>query len=184
MFDFNNDGWKDLFTANSHVDNRVEAFEATEYKQHNGLFLNLANGTFADASASAGADFLVPRAHRGCAFADFDNDGRVDVVVSALGDAPELWHNITPGENTWLRFRLIGTRSNRDGIGAQIQIDDQSNQMTTAVGYASSSYFGVHFGTGTKRQVDKVEVRWPSGVRQELKHVRTNEVITIRESDR
>lgn len=181
LFDFNNDGWKDLFTANSHVDNRVEAFEATEYKQHNGLFLNLANGTFADASASAGADFLVPRAHRGCAFADFDNDGRVDVVVSALGDAPELWHNVTPGENTWLRFRLIGTRSNRDGIGAQIQIDDQSNQMTTAVGYASSSYFGVHFGTGTKRQVDKVEVRWPSGVRQELKHVRTNEVIAIRE---
>lgn len=139
LFDFNNDGWKDLFTANSHVDNRVEAFEATEYKQHNGLFLNRRDGSFADASGSAGADFLVPGAHRGCAFADFDNDGRVDVVVSALGDAPELWENVTPGENTWLRFRLVGTRSNRDGIGAQIQINDQSNQMTTAVGYASSS---------------------------------------------
>src|SRR2546426_319041 len=139
MFDFNNDGWKDLFTANSHVNDRVELFEATEYKQHNAVFLNRGNGTFQDVSQTAGHDFLTPRAHRGAAFADFNNDGRIDVVVSALGEAPELWENITVGENTWLIFKLQGTKSNRDGIGAEIRVDGQANQMTSALSYASRS---------------------------------------------
>jgi hypothetical protein len=181
MFDFNNDGWKDLFTANSHVNDRVELFEATEYKQHNAVFLNRGNGTFQDVSQTAGQDFLTPRAHRGAAFADFNNDGRVDVVVSALGEAPELWENITVGENTWLIFKLQGTKSNRDGIGAEIRVDGQSNHMTSAMSYASSSHFGVHFGTGKLRLVGKVEIRWPSGTRQVLTNVRTNQVLRVRE---
>src|SRR5205814_455234 len=102
MFDFNNDGWKDLFTANSHVNDRVERFEATEYKQHNSVFLNRGDGTFQDVSRTAGQDFLTPRAHRGAAFADFNNDGKIDAVVTSLGEAPELWQNRTPGENTWV----------------------------------------------------------------------------------
>jgi len=181
MFDFNNDGWKDLFTANSHVNDRVELFEATEYKQHNAVFLNRGNGTFQDVSQTAGQDFLTPRAHRGAAFADFNNDGRIDVVVSALGEAPELWENITAGENTWLIFKLQGTKSNRDGIGAEIRVDGQANQMTSAMSYASSSHFGVHFGTGKLRLVGKVEIRWPSGTRQVLTNVRTNQVLRVRE---
>jgi hypothetical protein len=181
MFDFNNDGWKDLFTANSHVNDRVELFEATEYKQHNAVFLNRGNGTFQDVSQTAGQDFLTPRAHRGAAFADFNNDGRVDVVVSALGEAPELWENITVGENTWLIFKMQGTKSNRDGIGAEIRVDGQANQMTSAMSYASSSHFGVHFGTGKVRLVGKVEIRWPSGTRQVLTNVRTNQVLRVRE---
>ncbi len=181
MFDFNNDGWKDLFTANSHVNDRVELFEATEYKQHNAVFLNRGNGTFQDVSQTAGQDFLTPRAHRGAAFADFNNDGRIDVVVSALGEAPELWENITVGENTWLIFKLQGTKSNRDGIGAEIRVDGQANQMTSAMSYASSSHFGVHFGTGKLRLVGKVEIRWPSGTRQVLTNVRTNQVLRVRE---
>ena len=181
MFDFNNDGWKDLFTANSHVNDRVELFEATEYKQHNAVFLNRGNGTFQDVSQTAGQDFLTPRAHRGAAFADFNNDGRIDVVVSALGEAPELWENITVGENTWLIFKLQGTKSNRDGIGAEIRVDGQANQMTSALSYASSSHFGVHFGTGKLRLVGKVEIRWPSGSRQVLTNVRTNQVLLVRE---
>ena len=181
MFDFNNDGWKDLFTANSHVNDRVELFEATEYKQHNAVFLNRGNGTFQDVSQTAGQDFLTPRAHRGAAFADFNNDGRIDVAVSALGEAPELWENITVGENTWLIFKLQGTKSNRDGIGAEIRVDGQANQMTSAMSYASSSHFGVHFGTGKLRLVGKVEIRWPSGSRQVLTNVRTNQVLLVRE---
>ena len=181
MFDFNNDGWKDLFTANSHVNDRVELFEATEYKQHNAVFLNRGNGTFQDVSQTAGHDFLTPRAHRGAAFADFNNDGRIDVVVSALGEAPELWENITVGENTWLIFKLQGTKSNRDGIGAEIRVDGQANQMTSAMSYASSSHFGVHFGTGKLRLVGKVEIRWPSVTRQVLTNVRTNQVLRVRE---
>lgn len=181
VFDFNNDGWKDIFTANAHVNDRVEAFEATQYRQHNSVFLNRGNGTFEDVSSSAGPEFLVPRAHRGCAFADFNNDGRVDVVVSSLGDTPELWENISPEDNTWLILKLTGTKSNRDGIGAEIRVGNQYNHMTSAVGYASSSHFGVHFGTGAMKQVDRIDIKWPSGIRQQLANVRTNQILKVRE---
>jgi enediyne biosynthesis protein E4 len=181
VFDFNNDGWKDIFTANAHVNDRVEAFEATSYKQHDSVFLNRGNGTFEDVSSSAGPEFLVARAHRGCAFADFNNDGRVDIVVSSLGDTPELWENISPEDNTWLILKLTGTKSNRDGIGAEIRVGNQYNHMTSAVGYASSSHFGVHFGTGEIKQVDRIEIKWPSGNRQQLTNVRTNQILNVRE---
>jgi enediyne biosynthesis protein E4 len=182
VFDLNNDGWKDIFTANAHVNDKVEAFEATQYKQHDGIFLNRGDGTFQDVSSSAGPDFSVARAHRGCAFADFNNDGRVDVVVSSLGDTPELWENVSPDKNTWLILRLTGTKSNRDAIGAEIRLGDQYNHMTSAVGYASSSHFGVHFGTGKRERIDRIEIKWPSGIRQELKDVRTNQILKVREA--
>jgi hypothetical protein len=181
VFDFNNDGWKDIFTANSHVNDKVEAFEATQYRQHDSVFLNRGNGTFEDVSSSAGPEFLVARAHRGSGFADFNHDGRVDVVVSALGDAPELWENISPEENTWLILHLTGTKSNRDGIGAEIRLGNQYNHMTSAVGYASSSHFGVHFGTGKRERIDRIEIKWPSGIRQELRDIRTNQILNVRE---
>ncbi|TAM79247.1 MAG: CRTAC1 family protein [Acidobacteria bacterium] len=181
MFDFNNDGWKDLFTANSHVNDRVELYEATKYKLHNAIFLNRGDGTFRDVSETAGEDFLAPRAHRGAAFADFNSDGRIDAIVTSLGEAPELWENVTPGENSWLIFKLEGTRSNRDGIGAEIRVDGQFNHMTSAMSYASSSHFGVHFGTGKLKKVEKIEIRWPSGTRQVLTNVPANQVVRVRE---
>jgi hypothetical protein len=181
LFDFNNDGWKDIFTANAHVDDEVHHFAAAEYKLHNSVFANRGDGTFEDVSNTVGPDFLVPRAHRGAAFADFNHDGKIDVVVTALGESAELWQNVTPTDNTWLVLKLTGTKSNRDGIGAQIRIGDQSNHMTTAVGYASSSHFGVHFGTGQLKEVPIIEIRWPSGVRQVLKQVRTNQLLQVRE---
>jgi hypothetical protein len=181
MFDFNNDGWKDIFTANSHVNDRVELFEATQYKQHNSIFLNRGDGTFQDGSDAAGDDFRIPRAHRGAAFADFDGDGNIDAVVSALGETPELWRNISPAGKRWLILKLIGTRSNRDGIGAEIRIGNQYNQMTSATGYASSSHFGVHFGMGDTKIAERIEIRWPSGARQVLTDVPTNQVLRVRE---
>jgi hypothetical protein len=181
LVDFDNDGWKDLFTANAHVDDRVEAFEATTYKQHNSIFRNPGNGSFEDVSEDAGADFLIARAHRGAAFADFDQDGRMDVVVTVLGEGPELWRNVSPNENTWLTLRLEGRRSNRNGIGAAIRVDDQFDEMTSAVSYASSSHYGIHFGTGTRKQLNRIEIRWPSGLKQELRNVRTNQAIVVRE---
>ena len=184
LFDFDNDGWKDIFTANSHVNDRVEAFEATAYRQHNTVFRNTGDGRFEDVSGFAGPGFLeAPRAHRGCAFADFDQDGRIDVVTSSLGDGPELWRNVSPQGNTWLILKLTGTKSNRDGIGAVIRIGDQTNHMTSSVGYASSSHFGVHFGTGKRKEVERIEIRWPSGIRQILRNVKTNQVLKVRESD-
>jgi hypothetical protein len=181
LFDFDNDGWKDLFTANAHVDDEIERFVAAKYKLPNSIFANRGDGTFEDVSKSAGPDFQVPRAHRGAAFADFNLDGRIDVVVTALGDQPELWENVTPAGNTWLILKLTGARSNRDGIGAQIRIGDQSNHMTSAVGYASSSHFGVHFGTGQLKTVPSIEIRWPSGAIQVLKQVPTNQVLNVKE---
>jgi hypothetical protein len=179
--DFNNDGAKDIFTANSHVNDRVEFFEAAQYKQRNAVFVNTGAGEFQDASRDAGGDFQAARAHRGCAFADFNNDGRIDVAVSALGDRPELWENAGSGEGQWLRLKLTGARSNRDGIGARVRIGDQVNLMTTSVGYASSSYYGVHFGLGKLTRAEKIEVLWPSGIRQVLEDVAAGQVLEVRE---
>src|SRR5205823_6086983 len=120
FFDFNNNGWKDLFTANSDVNDLIDLFQSTHNKQPNSLFANLGNGTFEDVSVEAG--FTLSRAHRGSAFADLNNDGKIDVVVSALGEPTELWQNVSPDVNHWLVLKLIGTRSNRDGIGAKIQL--------------------------------------------------------------
>ncbi len=184
LFDFDNDGLKDVFTANSHVNDRVEAFEATEYQQHNSIFRNRGDARFEDVSETAGlrADGTA-RAHRGAAFADFNNDGRIDVVTSSLGARPELWENVSPQAYTWLILHLTGTKSNRDGIGATVRIGNQTNHMTTSVGYASSSHFGVHFGTGHLAEVAEIEIRWPSGIRQTLRHVKTNQVLQVREPD-
>ncbi len=181
FFDFNNDGWKDLFTANSHVNDRVELFEATQYRQPNSIFANLGGGIFRDVSSEAGEDFQIARAHRGSGFADFNHDGKIDVVVSALGEPAELWQNVSPNDNHWLILKLIGTRSNRDGIGARIRIGNQWNHMTTAVGYASSSYQGVHFGLGKADKLDKIEIRWPSGTVQVLKDVKADQFLPVHE---
>jgi hypothetical protein len=182
LFDFDNDGWKDIFTANSHVNDRVDAFEATEYLQHNSVFRNIGRGQFEDVSQQAGPKFVQSaRAHRGCAFADFNGDGRIDVVTSSLQGEPELWQNVSPGANTWLILKLRGKKSNRDGIGTVIRVGNQSNHVTTSVGYASSSQFGVHFGTGQLKQVDQIEIRWPSGIRQVLRDIKTNQVLRLEE---
>jgi hypothetical protein len=181
FFDLNNDGWKDLFTTCSHVDDNVEMFQATRYKQPNGLFANLGNGTFYDVSAQAGDDFQVPRAHRGCAFADFNNDGKIDVVVVSLQDRAELWENVSPDPNHWIILKLTGTKSNRDGIGARVRIDKQCNHMSSACGYASSSHFGVPFGLGKVEKIPSLEIRWPSGIVQVLRDVKANQILEVRE---
>jgi hypothetical protein len=180
LYDFNNDGWKDLFTANSHVNDRVELFEPAVYKEPDTVFVNQGKGVFADVSAEAGLDAVA--AHRGCAFADFDSDGRIDIVVASLEGPTELWHNISPETNHWITLKLIGTKSNRDGIGAHIRIGNQYNHMTTAVSYASSSDDGVHFGLGQIDKIDRIEIAWPSGKRQVLENVKPDWVLTVREA--
>ena len=180
MFDFNNDGWKDIFTANSHVNDRVEMFEPAVYKEADSVFANGA-GVFQDVSAEAGLSLV--KAHRGAAFADFDGDGRIDAVVSSLGAAAELWRNVSPEPRHWVVLRLRGTKSNRDGIGARIRIGDQYAEMTTAVGYASSAAWGVHFGLDAVAVIPKIEIRWPSGITQTLRDVRADQVLTVTEPE-
>jgi enediyne biosynthesis protein E4 len=178
LFDFNNDGWKDIFSANSHVNDRVEAFESAVYKEANSILAN-SSGVFQDVSAEAG--LTLAKAHRGAAFADFDGDGRIDAVVSSLGAPAELWQNVSPEPRHWLIVRLRGTRSNRDGIGAKIRIGTQYAEVTTTVGYASSSAAGAHFGLDTATRIPKIEIWWPGGTTQTLRDIRTDQVLTVTE---
>ncbi|MBM3728094.1 MAG: CRTAC1 family protein [Acidobacteria bacterium] len=175
--DFDNDGHKDLFTANSHVNDIVEQFESFPYRQPNTVLRNLGNGAFADASAS----LARPAPHRGAAFADFNNDGRIDIVVTALGEPAELWINESPAPNHWVIVRPTAIQANRDALGARIVLDGQTNHMTTAVSYASSSHYGVHFGLGASKKIAKLQVFWPSGVTTILEDQPANRVISIAE---
>lgn len=181
FFDLDNDGWKDLFTSNSHANDRVSMFEVSQYEQPNCVFANAGDGTFRDVSASVGEQFLKPGAHRGSAFADFNHDGRIDVVVSLIGEPAELWENVSETANNWLILKLTGVKSNRDGNGARIIIGDQHNHMTTSVSYASSSQFGVHFGVGDAQTIERIYIRWPSGAEQVLEGVKPNRVIEVKE---
>ncbi len=184
LADFNNDGWKDLFTSNSHVTDNIEEFSTEKYRQANAVWANAGDGTFDDMSPASGEAFQVRQAHRGSAFADFNNDGRIDVVVSSLGEPAELWRNVSEPMQHWIRLRLKGTTSNRDGIGARVSVDGQHNQMTSSVGYSSSSLAGVHFGLGERERVSRIEILWPSGARQVLEDVATDQVLTVVEPDR
>ncbi len=180
LIDLDNDGWKDLVTANSHANDRIEEFEANTYRQTNSVFRN-ESGRFVDVSAQAGPDFEVARANRGIGVGDLDGDGRLDLVTTVLGDRVQVLRNVSAPARSWLTLRLVGGPSNRDGIGARVRLGAQSEHMTTAVGYASSSNYGVHFGLGAASAADRIEIAWPSGTTQVLESVRANQNLTVTE---
>ncbi len=182
-FDFDNDGWKDLFTAGGAIlDNELEVLHRPALIP-NGLLRNDKNFTFTDVSSTAGAAFLEPRNHRGAAFGDINNDGKIDVVVSTLNDKSQLFMNRTADGNHWIILKLVGTKDNRDGLGTKIKITTsegvQFNQATTAVGYSSSSDKRVHFGLGKATVIDKIELSWPTGVKQVLTNVKIDQILTV-----
>jgi hypothetical protein len=181
LFDFNLDGWKDLFYSCAHVNDLVEQFEPTRYRLPNAVFIN-EKGVFRDGSAEAGPDFQAPRAHRGLAFADFNGDGKIDAVVSALREPAELWENITETDGDWLIVKLQGVKANRDGIGARVKWGGQWNVMTTSIGYSSSNHFGVHFGVPKGQGADTLEVWWPGGGKQMVTGVKPRQVLVVREA--
>jgi hypothetical protein len=186
IFDFDNDGWKDLFVARGNVLDNVALLASRRYEEPNAVFRNLRNGKFQDVSADAGPGFQEAAPHRGAAFGDIDNDGRIDAVVTVLNGKARLFHNISPASNHWILLKLVGTKSNRMGLGAQICITGedglkQYNEVTTAVGYACSSDSRVHFGLGASKVVREIEIRWPSGVHQVLRDVAADRIVTIEE---
>jgi hypothetical protein len=187
IVDFDNDGWKDLFVARSNVlDNINKLVAERHYPEPNSVFRNLGNGRFEDVSSESGPDMEEKAAHRGVAFGDLFNDGRVDMVVSVLDGRVKLFHNISAGGNHWILLNLVGTKSNRMAIGAQVHITtedgrSQWNEVTTAVGYASSSDSRVHFGLGRDTRIREIEIRWPSGVKQVVNDVEADRIVTIRE---
>lgn len=183
-YDFDNDGHKDLFVARSDALSPTGS-RGPAAKETNGLFHNTGNGTFTDATTASGLTARPPAMYRGAAFADFDRDGRVDVVVTALGAKAELWRNTTAQPGHWLAIQLTGTKSNRDAIGANIKVvtatGAQYNHMTTSVGYASSSAGSLHFGLGANKTAELIEIRWPSGKVQQLRQIPADQILAVRE---
>jgi enediyne biosynthesis protein E4 len=186
LYDFDNDGMKDLFTSNSHVSENAEFYSHHRYRQANAIFRNQSNGSYLDVTMSAGSDMQSLNAHRGAAFGDLNTDGRADVVVSAIGCQSEILFNVSAGKNHWLMIQTQGTESNRDGIGTRIKVTGASgkvqfNHVTTAVGYASSSDKRVHFGLGPNGMIREIELIWPSGKVQTLRNVKCDQFLRVKE---
>jgi enediyne biosynthesis protein E4 len=186
IFDFDNDGNKDLLTANSDILDNAMELAHRPFALPNRVFLNKGDLKFEDVSSTAGESFQLPAAHRGAAFGDLNNDGKVDAVITALNGPPEIWINGSSNGNHWIILKLIGTKSNHDGLGTRVKITTgsgtQYNSATTAVSYNSSSDKRVHFGLGSAAVVDTLELAWPSGTKQVLKNIKANQIFTVTEA--
>jgi len=186
MVDFDNDGSLDLFTAGGHVQSNEELYSSRSSRQSSRVFRNLGDGTFLDVTGAAGEDFQQRGLHRGAAFGDLDDDGRIDAVVTRLNEPLEIFHNQTEPSGHFLLLRLIGRRANRDGLGASLRLVLASGRslfrhVSTAVGYGGSSDRRVHFGLGDEDRIERLEITWPGGRRQEVADVPVDRVLVIRE---
>jgi len=186
FFDYDLDGWLDIFVANGHIEDGIERVQPrVRYAEPPHLFRNLGQGKFEEVTASAGAAFAAPRVARGAAYADIDNDGDLDLLITTNGGPALLFRN-DGGTNHSLRVRLIGTRSNRDGIGTVVRVtaggETQERMLRSGSSYLSSSELILTFGLGQHAQADSIEVRWPSGQADRLSNVKAGETIAIRES--
>ena len=180
FFDYDNDGWADIFVANGHVYPQIKNFQ-----QRNFVHRNNRDGTFAETAEQLGAPFLEKRAARGAAFGDFDNDGDVDVFVNYLGGAAQLLRNDGGNANNSVLLKLVGVRSNRDGVGARVRVVSgdlaQKDEVRSGDSYLSQSDLRLHFGLEKRTKIDLVEVHWPSGASDKITDAKVNSIVTIME---
>ncbi len=186
FLDYDNDGKKDLLIAQGHDLDTVELnYPQLHYKEPMLLARNMGAGKFVDVSKESGSVFAQPWVGRGMAVGDLDNDGRVDAVVSTNGGSAHILHNETPGQNHWLSLLLVGHKSNRDAIGAEIKVttahSTQYWTVSTAGSYLSSNDKRAHFGLGDDPAATSIEIRWPSGIRQVLKDIPAGRQVRIEE---
>jgi enediyne biosynthesis protein E4 len=185
LFDYDNDGWKDLFVAQGHVLDTIDiSTPGLHYKEPPLLARNTGHG-FVDVSKNSGPDFAANWAGRGLAIGDLSNRGMLDVVITTNNGPAYLLRNETATANHWLTLKLIGSKSNRDGIGAAVKLTTSTGiqyaTVSTASSYCSSSDIRPHFGLGPDKQVADIEIRWPSGNVQHLKNVTADQILTVRE---
>jgi hypothetical protein len=184
--DLDNDGWLDLFLTNGHVYPEVRQI-ATEagYEQRKVVYRNDGKGRFTDVSERLGPPVTTPKAGRGTAFGDFDNDGQIDVAIANVNDRPDLFRLTGDPSHHWVTLTLVGTSSNRNAIGARVRAltgDAQQWQEVRGGGsYLSQNDFRVHFGLGSAARVDRVDVRWPNGLEERWDNLDADTIHTLKE---
>jgi enediyne biosynthesis protein E4 len=180
FFDYDNDGWLDLFVANGHAYPQRD-----RYRQRKLLHRNNRDGTFSEVAAQVGSALIEERASRGTAFGDIDNDGDVDIVVNDLDSTPQLLRNDGGNKNNWILVKTIGTKSNRNGVGAKVKVASgdltQLDEVRSGGSYISQNDLRLHFGLEKRTSVDLIQVRWPSGAVDTLTNVSVNKIVTIKE---
>jgi hypothetical protein len=187
LVDFDNDGVRELFTAAGHLQDTVAEYDgSTTYKQRS-LLLQWRNGRFADVTLESGGALLRAESSRGAVFGDLNNDGLMDIVVLNARSRPTLMINETATKNHWVMLKLVGTRSNRSAVGAVARVTaagrTQVDEVRSGRGYQSAEDLRVHFGLGTNAIVDRLEVRWPSGLEEVLTNLTADRVIRVVEGE-
>jgi len=185
FFDYDNDGWPDIFVADGHIENEIERVQKrVAYAEPPHLFRNLGGGRFQEVTQQMGTAFASPKVARGAAYADIDNDGALDVLLTTNAGRTWLFHN-EGGANHSLRVKLSGTKSNRDGIGAIVRVNlgngKQWQMLRSGSSYLSQSELVLTFGLGLQEKVDNLEVQWPSGQLDKLANVPGDQTVTIQE---
>jgi hypothetical protein len=186
FMDYDNDGWRDLFLANGHVLDNIERYHAdTKYAEPKMMFRNTGRGIFENVSDQLGPDFQLPRVSRGAAIGDFDNDGDLDILINNCGQAPQLLRNDGGNANHWLEILLIGTKSNRDGVGARVKVTAGDlilyDQRKGGMSYQSAQDPRLHFGLSQRSSVDSIEIVWSSGSVTKLANVKADQIIAVKE---